>query len=100
MARGVGRWAAGCIGLLLAGCGGSDAPPPAGDVPDPGPQGYYTGSLVSQTSGLTISAFALVGDDGRIHIVEPGLGRQFLVSFPASDGAWHAALTGQARSAP
>jgi hypothetical protein len=83
----------GSVGLLLVGCGGTDGLS-ASDVPDPGPQGFYAGSLVSETSGASVAAYALVADDGSLRIIEPALGRQFTAPFPASGDDWHATLAG------
>lgn len=83
-------------GMGLAACGGSDMPGPAADLPEPGPQGFYTGRLVSQSSGYSLSAFAVVADDGHVRIVEPALRRQFVASLPAQGSDWQGALTGYA----
>jgi len=84
----------GCA-FLLAGCGGSDHPDDILNPPQPGPAGYYAGTLVDHT-GIGVNVVALVTDDGDVRIIDTLLGRQFLSTLPASNSDWQAPLKGYA----
>src|SRR6185437_14863804 len=84
--------------LALAGCGGSGYDSSTQDVPDPGPQGYYAGSMAADADGFAVRAVALVDGAGHVRIVDTVLGRQFIVSLPATRAEWSSTVQGYAGS--
>jgi len=84
----------GCA-FLFAGCGGSDYPADVPNPPQPGPAGYYAGTLVD-SSGIGVDAVALVTEDGKVRIVDTVLDSQFLSTLPASGSDWQASFKGYA----
>ena len=90
-----GVWTAALLlACSLAGCSGSDISIPSGDGPQPGPAGYYAGSMTSEVSGVTKEAVLLVADDGSLRIIDKGYDTQFTATLPDGASDLHIPLRG------
>ncbi len=83
---------AACAGLLCA-CNSSDISIPTGG-PEPGPAGYYAGSMTSEVSGVTKEAVLLITGDGALRIVDKGYDSQFTATLPGGAEDLHLPLRG------